>query len=647
MFNLFRSQKQSVRYLLAGILILVAISMVITLIPGLYSDAPTNAAGDFVLATVGDTDLTVQEVQIRFRDLQIGAERDPQTLRISALNTIDGMIMEKVLQAEAADLGLNPNAEELAAWLKLQLPFLFPDGVFVGRPQYEMFVQQRFRRSIPQFEAELARSLAVDTRLKRLVTSSVIVTEEDARDLYRRQNEATQVEFVKVSMQEIAQSLNPTEEQLTEYFTANQARYQIPELRDVKLLSLDVSGLPEPTVTDAAIEAYYFRNRSLYENPERVHASHILFMTQGKPESEAEAIKTKAEEVLKRIKEGADFAALAKEYSEDPGSGANGGDLSWVTRGQMVPEFEQATFTLQPGTISDLVETEFGFHIIKVHEKETARLRPLAEVRDDIQNAVIQEERELERMRFVDQIVDAARAAGKDLDQVAAQYNLTVQTLERVNPNQPPAELADAREFLDALFQNPEGQVLSESRETGTLIGVVTGITPSRPAEFAEVRDSVRQAYILGEARRLATERAQQIVVQAKESGSSLQQAAARHNLKAQTTGFVKPSDTIPDLGPAQTLGETAYTAPPGTIVGPVPSMGELVVYRVIAHQEADMSGFEDQKQGLIEQQTMARRDEAYRLFMSAVRQRYQDEGRITRYQNRIDQFLDTLVRRG
>jgi peptidyl-prolyl cis-trans isomerase D len=647
MFNLFRSQKQSVRYLLGGILVLVAISMVITLVPGLYSGAATNTAGDFVLATVGDTDLTLQEVEIRFRDLQIGAEGDPQTLRISALNTIDSMIMEKVLLQEATDLGLTPDAEDLAAWLKLQLPFLFPDGVFVGRPQYEMFVQQRFRRSIPQFEAELARSLAVDTRLRRLVTSSVIVTDEDAREAYRRQNEAAQVEFVKVSMQEIAQRLNPTEEQLTEYFTANQARYRIPELRDLKLLTVDFSGQPDPTVADAAIEAYYFRNRSLYENPERVHASHILFMTQGKPEAEVPAIKAKAEEVLKRAKEGADFAALAKQYSEDPGSAANGGDLNWVTRGQMVPEFEQAAFAQQPGTISDLIKTEFGFHIIKVLEKEPERLKPLAEVRDDIRNAVIQEERESERLRLVDQVVDAAHAAGKDLESVAAQFNLTVRTLKGVNPSQPPAELANSREFLDSLFQSPEGQAFSEGREASTLIAVVTGITPSRAAEFAEVREPVRQAYIRTEARKLATEQAQQIAAQAKESGVTLQQAAAKHNLKAQTTGFVKPGDTIPDLGPAQTLGESAYNEAPGTIVGPLPAASDFVIYRVVAHQEADMSGFEDQKGTLIQQQTTARQDEAYRLFISAVRQRYQEEGRITRYQNRIDQFLDTLVRRG
>jgi hypothetical protein len=122
---------------------------------------------------------------------------------------------------------------------------------------------------------------------------------------------------------------------------------------------------------------------------------------------------------------------------------------------------------------------------------------------------------------------------------------------------------------------------------------------------------------------------------------------SSRHNLKTQTTGFIKPSDNIPDLGPAQTLGEAAYTNAPGTILGPVPAMSALVVYRVVAHQEADMSGFEGQKEILIEQQTEARRDEAYRQFVSAVRQRYEEEGRITRYQNRIDQFLDTLVRRG
>jgi peptidyl-prolyl cis-trans isomerase D len=376
MFNLFRSQKQMVRLLLGGIMLLVALSMVITLVPGLYSDAAPTA-NNYVFATVGDKELTLQEVQIRFRDLQIGAENDPQTLRITALNTIDSMIMEKALLQEAEDLGLTPDEKEVAEWLRMQLPFLFPNGVFVGPEQYAMFVRQRFQRSIPEFEAEVSRSLAIDTRLRRLVASTAIVTESEVRNTYRRQNEKTKVEFVKIAAQELANTISPSDDQLTEYFTKNQARYGIPELRTLKIMYVDASSLPTPEVADSEIDQYYGRNRSLYEMPERVRASHILFMTQGKSEEETTKIKGQAEEVLKQVRAGGDFAQLAEKYSEDPVSAKQGGDLGWVTRGQMVPEFEATTFSTAPGQISDLVKTDFGFHIIRSLRRSEHACGPL------------------------------------------------------------------------------------------------------------------------------------------------------------------------------------------------------------------------------------------------------------------------------
>ncbi len=646
MFNLFRSQKQTVRYLLGGILVLVALSMVITLVPGLYSDAAPTAA-NYVFATVGDSELTLQEVQIRFRDLQIGAEGDPVTTRLTALNTIDSMIMEKVLLQEAEELGLTPDEKEVAEWLKMQLPFLFPNGVFVGADQYAMFVRQRFQRSIPEFEAEVSRSLAIDTRLRRLIASSVIVTEEEARQLYRRQNEKTKVEFVKIAADGIASTVSPTDAQLSEYFTKNQERYRIPELRTLKLMAVDAGSMPAPAVAESEIDLYYGRNRSLYEIPERVRASHILFMTQGKSEEETAKIKAKAEEILKQVRSGGDFAAIAQKNSEDPVSAKEGGDLGWVMRGQMVPEFETATFSMQPGQISELVKTEFGFHIIKVQERERARLRPLEEVREEIRSAVAAEKQDLDRMRMVDDVIAAARLAGTDLEPVAQKFNLNVETYEKVNRDQPSGPLAGAREFLQSAFQSAPGQVFTETRENSTIIGVVTDVLPPRDAQFDEVRDAVRSNYVREETRRLVREHADQIAAKAKEEGSTLQRAAASFGLKTQTTDFIKPDATVPDLGDARVLGERAYTAAPGTIVGPLPAVNDMVIYRVVAHEEADMSGFEDQKKTLLDTQTQARRDEAYRIFQAAVRKRYEDEGKITRYQDRIDAFLQGLIRRG
>jgi hypothetical protein len=230
---------------------------------------------------------------------------------------------------------------------------------------------------------------------------------------------------------------------------------------------------------------------------------------------------------------------------------------------------------------------------------------------------------------------------------VAEKFNLTVQTFENVNRDRPVGPLAGAQEFLRSAFQSGTGEVFSETRDTSTIIGVVTEITAPRDAEFAEVRDAVQASYVREEAIKLVREHANQITAKAKEDGSSLQRAAASFGLKTQTTEFIKPGETIPNLGDARILGEQAYTAAPGTIVGPVSAVSDMVVYRVVAHEAADMSDFENQKKTLIDTQTEARRDEAYRIFQASLRKRYEDEGKIRRYQDRIDLFLQGLVRRG
>src|SRR5262249_33420229 len=144
-----------------------------------------------------------------------------------------------------------------------------------------------------------------------------------------------------------------------------------------------------------------------------VHAEHILFMTVGKTDAEVDEIKKKAEDVLKQVKKGAKFDDLAKKYSEDPGSKEKGGDLGWLVQGQTVPEFEKAAFSLQPGAVSDLVKTQYGFHIIKVLEKETAHTKPFDEVKESIRAPLMQTRLDAEASKIADQIASAVRKSNR------------------------------------------------------------------------------------------------------------------------------------------------------------------------------------------------------------------------------------------
>ncbi len=641
MFNLFRSQKQAVRIFLGAILLVVAASLVITLIPGLMSNPAAVEQG--VFAEVGGHSVTSADVYYRMRDYLRNDRLDVTSRRYVAQGVVRTLISDMVLLEEADALGLTPDDEELAAGIKRKFS---RGGVFVGRQQYEAFVQQRFQLSVPLFEEQFRRSLIIDTRLKRMLTDNVTVDDDELRDAYRRANEKAQFEFVKVSIGEFESQVKPTEEQRREHFEANKPRYRTQPMRSAKLMKIDNSGMPGATFDDRALRGYYARNRARFEVPDRIRASHILFMTEGETEEESAESEAEAAKVLEEIRGGADFAARARRYSEDPGTADKGGELGWVTRGQMVPDFEKQAFLLEPGQISDVIKTEYGFHIIKVHERQNAQVQKFEDVREEIRAELLREQNYLNRMKFTDEALAVAKRHGKDMEAAGRELTIPVATFEKFRQAQPPAELSGSQNLLSAIFQAVDGEVFSSTDDAdGTTIVVVTEVLPPRDLAFDEAKEQVAGSFIISESRRLAEERAEAVTAQAREANGNLRRVAARYRLRTRRSDFVTGRDSIPDLGSAEILGAEAFRAQPGTIEGPVRSGADFVVYRVQARREADMSGFENAREQLLANQLKAKRTEAFEIYKAAARKRYEQEGKIRTYTERINAYLEAIGR--
>lgn len=642
MFDLFRSQKQAVRLLLGAIMLLVAASMVITLVPGLFSGTNVNV-NDPVLVEVDGLPLTVQDVQNKLRDYQMTGQIPPESIAFLAGQTVENLITELILLQEAEKLGLWPTEEDLAQRIRQQLSFVFDQG---GVPAYEAFVRQRFQRSVPEFEEAVRRDLIVEMRLRRMVTDNVLVSDEEVRRAYKQANDKTKIEFVKVPAQSFRSEVQPDEEAIQAFYQQNQSRYMNQEQRSVKVMKISAENIAPPEVSETEVRAYYDRNIARFEQGERVRASHILFMTMSKPEDEIKRIEARANEVLAKVKAGEDFAELAKQYSDDAGTKDNGGDVGWIQRdGQMVPRFEQATFALQPGETSDLIETEYGLHIIKVHERDKAQIQMFDEVKDQIRQELVQQKQEEQRLQKMDEAVSVARKYGDDLDSAGKELGFPVETYDNFTRFNPPAGMSASPNLITAIFSASQGEVLSEASEGGTLLLVVTGITPASAPPFEEVRDQVTEQWTLARASELAQKRAQEIAEAARAAGGDLKQVAAKYSLSTQTSEFVGPNDTIADLGGAQLLGETAFTAEPGTIGGPVTGGTDYSVYRVVERQEADLTEFYEKRDELRQQQVENKRSEAFEIYKGITRQRYENEGKINRYQARIDALLQSLRR--
>ena len=641
MFDLFRSRKQAVRIFLGAILLVVAASLVITLIPGLMSNPAAVEQGVFV--EVGDHALTFTDVQYQMRSYLRNARIDVQSQRFIAQGVVRSLIGDMVLLEEADALGLTPDDEELAAGIKREFS---RGGVFIGRQQYEAFVRQRYRLSVPLFEEQFRRRLIIDVRLKRMLTDNVIVTDDELRDVYRRANEKAKFEFVKVSGSAFESQVKPTEEQLREHFEANKPRYRTQPMRSVKLMTIDDSRMPGAEIDDRALRGYYAQNRARFEVRDRIRASHILFMTEGEAEEELKESEAEAAKVLEEVRAGADFAARARRYSEDPGTADKGGELGWVTRGQMVPDFEKQAFLLEPGQISDVIKTEYGFHIIKVHERQNAQIQSFEEVKEEIRAELVREQNYLNRTKFTDEALVVARKHGKDLEAAGRELNILVDAFEKFSRAQPPLGLSGSQNLLSAIFQAEDGEVFSSIDESEvTTIVVVTEVLPSRDLEFDEVKEEAASSFIRDESRRLAQERAETIASQAREANGNLRKIAARYRLRTRESDFVTGRDFIPDLGSAEILGAEAFRAEPGTIEGPVRAGADWVVYRVQEHREADMSGFEEEREQLHANELKAKQTEAFEIYKAAARKRYEQEGKIRTYTERINSYLEALGR--
>src|ERR1700693_1706919 len=390
----------TVKIVLGALLVLICASMAITLIPGgIGSSLGLGSPPAGGLASIGDQTVTVPEVQREAKAMirQQFPKGGPQASGLrpySASQAAEQLINEKALVAEAHRMGLRVSDDELRDELQHgQLgSMLFPAGKFVGQEDYENF-DQRNDMTVPQFEA-LEKDFILVRKLRALVSSSAFVGDTEVRDEFNHRNTKVKFEYAVITQADILKGLHPTDEELKAFYERNKATYNnsIPEKRQIKYVVVDSAQIATATtVTGQDLQAYYEEHREEYRVPEQGEVRHILIKTPlpapgAKEDAKAVAdARAKAEGVLKELKAGGDFAKLAEKYSDDPGSAKSGGDLGWIGRGRTVPEFEKAAFSLGKGQTSDLVKSSYGFHIIRVEDKQEAHLKTLAAVKSEIE----------------------------------------------------------------------------------------------------------------------------------------------------------------------------------------------------------------------------------------------------------------------
>ncbi len=643
----FLQQNNSTMKFLFGVIIVAALgTMAITLIPGIFDNA--GASGSDLYATVHNpgwmgrfesgSPVKLTEVnQLAARQLQ--QQNLPEMLLpYMAQRAGQILVQRQILKNEADRLHLQVSDDDLRRELEhgAFAQYLFPNGSYIGDEAYINFVSTYFHTTRADFESQVKNDMELN-RLQALITGGINVSDNAVREAYLRQGTKVNFDYAVVSSEDVAKGINPSEAQLQQFFRENAARYAtaIPEQRKIAYVSFDASSLPggKPPVTDAAIQGYYNAHRAQYAVKDQSKVRHILIaVPRGADAKTDAAAKSKAEDVLKQVKAGGNFAELAQKYSDDPGSKAQGGELGWLNPGQTVPEFDKAAFSLQPGQTSGLVKTQFGYHILQVEDRKAAHEKPLSEVRAEIVPVLEQQQVGAAEQSFANQLT--ADAAKGGLQKAAASHGLHMETTDYVSKDGTVAGLSDASALLDKAFSAAKGAA-PESVATGDGYAVfqVLDSKPAHAPEFAAYREHILTDYREQQIPQLMQAQLVKLDDRAKQLGS-LQKAAAELNLPVKSSGLVGRTDQVPDLGAMNGAGAVAFSLARGAVSGPINTGRTGVVLAITDKQQPGTEelakSFGPMKEELLNQQ----RDEIFRVYLSSLTERYQKSGAI-RYARR------------
>ena len=604
----------------------ICLSMLTYLIPGMGSAAFTNSPD--AVATVGGQSITATDVQRQLNTALHGQSLPDVYKAMYAKQVLDQMILKQALTVEAQRLGIRVTDQELLDRIKQILPAAWNGDTWL-KDRYTTEVQTRTGMTIPEFE-DFLRDQMLEDKFRQLVTDAITVSPAEIQAEYRRRNEKVQIEYVLLKPAELAPTIQPTDAELSAYYTKHAGLYQVPEKRSARYALLDLAKLrATTTVGDDALGAYYNSHIDEYKVENRAHVEHILFKTVGKTDAEIAEIRQKAEDVLKKAKSGANFEDLARKFSEDDGTKPKGGDLGWIVEGQTVPEFQQAAFTLPKGSISDLVKTQYGFHIIKVLDREQAHTKSFEEVRGSIAPTVLDETVSAAANNISEKLASAIRQSNhQPLEDLAKKFNLTVGELPLASVTDPLAAFANSQEVRTAVFQLRPGE-LSQPLQTPQGFAIVTpkDIQAAHQGTFAEVRSRVLADYQQEKSLELAKSKAEELAKLAK-SGEPFDKAAKSLNLDAKTSESLSRSGSIPDVGSGELL-DAAFTMPVGQVSDAKNVTGNWLVYRVAAHEPVNDAAVVLQADQIRQQLLQSKQKAAFEAFRVALENRLKKEGKL------------------
>jgi len=625
MFDLFRSRTKSVRYLLGGLLSLVALSMVVTLIPGFGT--PSNPNRD-VLATIGDTELTSAQIHRSISIQMREGKLSNDSVKYMLPQMVNQLVAEFATMYEAQRMGLTATDAEVVDTIRGLLPQMFPEGKFVGGQVYKSFLESN-GMSVQEFEANVRKQIVL-RKLQAVAFEGEVVSPAEVEAEFKRRNAKVNINVVEFAPSVFLSQVSVPKTELEDFYSKNQARFMTQPKRAFDLIVVDEAKLGESIpVSEAVLRQAYNEQPARWQSEERVKVRHIL--VKATEAAEKAAAKKKAEDLLKQLKVGADFAELAKKNSDDPGSKERGGDLDWVVKGQTVPNFEKTAFALKAKELSGLVETEFGFHIIQTMEREAGKVKSFDEVKADL-GLEVKRRQLFERMPA---LAEQARAellkTPKQAEAIAQKLGLTFARVERAGPGDPLPVIGLQQQFDAVIYGAPVGGVTDVVQVPGNrlVVGVVNTIFPAQPSKFSEVESQIQTMLKEQKAAVMAEQKMREFEKKLAENGKDVVKTAKAMGLKVIESGDVARTGEIAGVGSPMIFGEILFAHPVGFTVGPYRVAQRTFFYQMAGRKEADMAELPLQRETIVTtlrgQKAQARRE----LFEDGLVQALTKQGKI------------------
>jgi peptidyl-prolyl cis-trans isomerase D len=640
MIRFLQKDSRFVKGVFVVIIAVACITMVVTLVPGIFQDQTASAD---TYATIGHGGILGRflpaEDEIATTDVQALAQRMLQrqqlpdfVLPFMMQRVGQGLIQQHIELMEARRLGLNVTDDDVRRFLHSGMwgTVLFPGGKYIGDAQYAQFISDQFGLSRDKFESEIKKEIE-ETRLRALVTGSVTVSDSEVRNSYIQQGTKIKFDYAVLSADDLRKTINPTDTELQAFFKQNAAKYAnaVPEQRKIQYIAFTDSNLPQgaPQVSDAEIQQYYQAHQKDYQVDDQVKVRHILIKVDGNDPKADAAAKAKAQGILDQLHHGGDFAKLAKDNSDDPGSKEQGGELGWIKHGVTVPEFEQAAFGLQPGQTSGLVRSKFGYHIIQTEDKQTAHTKPLDEVKTTIQALLTRQKEGQQEQVYAQQLAAEAQKTG--LAATAAAHHLQVVTTDFLSQASTVPGLPDGSKMLaDAFTAKKNAAPQTATTGEGYAVYQVTDIQPAHAPSFDEYKSHLVEDFRDQQVPQLLAKKTAELADLA-HTDNDLAKAAKEVGATIKSSDLVGRDAQVPEIGALATAAPQLFDLNAGQISSAINTGHSGVVAKIIDKQQPTSDevakNFDATRESLLDQ----RREEMFSVFVTNLQQTYQKQGRI------------------